>query len=305
MICREKNIMTNNFSKCKVLVIGGSGFMGSHTADYLSKRGYEVSILDQASSSWLQNSQKMVIGNFQETDILYSAMKGVTYVYHFAGIADIGESKERPHNTIESNVIGVSKVTEMAVKCGVKKIIYASTMYVYSSYGSFYRASKQAGEIIIEAYCEEYDLDYTFLRYGSLYGPRSQDWNGIKRFVTQIIKNGRLDYKGNGREIREYIHVHDAAKLSVDVLDEKYSNSAITITGNQSFRVSDVLSILFEIAGKKEIINYKSKDKKIDHYGNTPYRYTPKHAKKIVPTEFVDLGQGLLDIIEETYRELD
>jgi UDP-glucose 4-epimerase len=290
-------------SKGKVLVIGGSGFMGSHTADDLTRRGYQVSILDRVKSPWIQENQEMIIGDFQNIETLLSAMKDVTYVYHFAGIADIGEAKANPHKTIEANVLGVTKVVEAAVQCGVERIIYASTMYVYSKHGSFYRASKQAGEIIIEAYCDENKLDYTFLRYGSLYGPRSQEWNGIRRFATQIIKHGKLDYKGNGNEIREYIHVHDAAKLSVDVLDEKHSNCAITITGHQLFRVSDVLSILFEIAGKEEIINYCSENKKMDHYGNTPYRYTPKQAKKIVPTEFVDLGQGLLDVIEEVYHE--
>ena len=200
-------------SKEKVLVIGGSGFMGSHTSDELSRRGYEVSILDRLESPWLKNNQEMITSDVQDMDTLCSAMKNATYVYHFAGIADIGEAKANPDKTIASVVIGVAKVVEAAIKCSVEQIIYASTMYVYSKYGSFYRASKQAGEIIIEAYCEEYDLDYTFLRYGSLYGPRSQEWNGIKRFVSQIIREGQLDYMGDGKEIREYIHVLDAAKL--------------------------------------------------------------------------------------------
>ena len=297
--------MSSIKQKEKVLVIGGSGFMGSHTADELSRRGFEVTIFDRVKSPWLNNNQKMVIGDLLDLDALRSAMKDVSYVYHFAGIADIGEAKVRPHDTIELNVIGITKVLEAAVEHGIKHIVYASTMYVYSNHGSFYRASKQAAEIIIEAYSEEYKLDYSFLRYGSLYGPRSQEWNGIKRFASQIIRDGQLDYNGNGKEIREYIHVHDAAKLSVDVLDDKHTNCAITITGQQSFCVSDVISILFEIAGKKEMINYHGEDNRIDHYGNTPYRYTPKSAKKIVPTEFVDLGQGLLDVIEETHHELD
>lgn len=292
-----------NSSEKKVLVIGGSGFMGSHTADNLSARGYEVSILDHVKSPWVQKNQKMIIGDFKDTDLLYSAMKNVDYVYHFAGIADIAEAKSNPYLTIDSNVSGATKVVDMAVKCGIKRLIYASTMYVYSKHGSFYRASKQAGEIIIEAFCEDSDLVYTFLRYGSLYGPRSQKWNGIKKFVSEIIQNEKITYNGTGEEVREYIHVHDAAKLSVDVLDNKYCNSAVTITGNQLFHISDLLSILFEIAGKKENIIYQYQDEIIDHYGNTPYRYTPKQAMKMVPTEFVDLGQGLLDIIEETFHE--
>lgn len=283
----------------KVLVIGGAGFMGSHTADELSKRGYQVVIYDRVSSPWLKKDQEMVVGDFNDIKKLQEAMKDVTYLYNFAGIADIGESKRKPYETIEANVMGLAKILDIAVKSSVKRLVFASTMYVYSSHGSFYRASKQAAEIIIEAYAQEFGIEYTFLRYGSLYGPRAQDWNGIRRFASQIIKEGKLDYHGNGLEMREYIHVKDAARLSVEVLDHKFANNAITITGQQLIRVDDLFSILFEIVGRTRLVNYTGENNVTDHYGHTPYRYTPKQAMKIVPLEFVDLGQGLLDIIEE------
>ena len=287
----------------KVLVIGGAGFMGSHTADELSRRGFAVTIYDRVTSPWLRKDQEMVVADLMDSDALRDAMKDAAYVYHFAGIADIGQSKLRPSETIETNVMGLVKALDIAVVLGLRRFVYASTMYVYSNHGSFYRASKQAAEIIIEAYSEEYGLEFTLLRFGSLYGPRSQDWNGIRRFVTQIVREGKLDYNGNGSEMREYIHAFDAARLSVDVLDDKHVNSAITITGQQLMMVDELISVLFEIAGKERSVNYHGENTRPDHYGHTPYRYTPKSAKKIVPQEFVDLGQGLLDIIEEIHQE--
>ena len=287
----------------KVLVIGGSGFMGSHTADVLSENGKIVSILDKVSSPWLRSDQNMIVGDAMDSDILESSMQGVDCVYYFAGIADIAEAKSNPYNTIEINIMGLTKALEAAVRNNVKQFIYASTMYVYSSHGSFYRASKQAAEIIIEAYQENYGIDFVFLRYGSLYGPRSQDWNGIKGFIQQIVKTGVLEYSGNGSEVREYIHVLDAAKLSVKVLQEEYKNRAVTITGQQSMKVSDMFSMIFEIEGKEVDINYLDEHKSSSHYGNTPYRYTPKTSMKIIPTEFVDLGQGLLDVVEEIHNQ--
>ena len=287
----------------KAMVIGGSGFMGSHTADELSNRGYEVTIFDRIASPWLRNDQKMVVGDYMDAESLADAMKGASILYHFAGVADIGQSREQPFETIESNVMGVTKALEAAMKVELKRFVYASTMYVYSSHGSFYRASKQAAEIIIEAYAEHFGLEFTLLRYGSLYGPRAQNWNGIRRFASQIIREGRLDYSGNGSEMREYIHVHDAARLSVDVLDPAYANRAITITGQQQIRVDDLISVMFEITGQPRNVNYHGEGSAPNHYGHTPYRYTPKPAKKLVPQEFVDLGQGLLDVIEEIHRE--
>lgn len=291
--------------KKKVLIIGGSGFIGSHTADELSRRGFNVVIFDSVPSQWLLDSQTMIIGDLMDEQALRKVMSDVDCIYHFAGVADIGDARVHPFETIESNVIGTTKALEAAVYAGVKRFIYASTMYVYSIHGSFYRASKQAAEIIIEAYHEQFGLDYTFLRYGSLYGPRAQSWNGIKRFVIQILKEGKMDYNGTGDEMREYINVYDAAKLSVDVLDQNHENCAITITGQQLIRVDDMISMLFEIAGKKKEVNYLKTIDRPDHYGNTPYRYTPKSAKKMVPSEFVDLGQGILDVIEETHNEIN
>tara|TARA_B100001093_G_scaffold517297_1_gene598462 strand:- start:666 stop:1550 length:885 start_codon:yes stop_codon:yes gene_type:complete len=289
----------------KVLVIGGSGFMGSHTADQLTKRGFEVTIFDLNNSPWLREDQLMIQGNMLDIDEVSKALEGSKYLYHFGGIADIDEGKKRPFDTINQNVIGAAVAMEASVNAGVERLIYASTMYVYSPYGSFYRASKQAAETVIEAYSEKYSIDHTLLRYGSLYGPRAQNWNGLKKYVDQIIRTGKLEYSGTGSERREYIHVMDAARLSVDVLDEKHKNQAITVTGNQVLTSSELIDMIFEIAGVEKNITIDGQDRSNDHYLMTPYRYSPKAAKKLVPDEFVDLGQGVFEIVEEIYNEIE
>ena len=289
----------------KVVVIGGAGFMGSHTADILSERGFKVTIFDNKVSSWLRADQEMIVGDILDRDSVNAVVSGAKYLYHFAGSADIDEAKERPFNTVNLNIMGTTVALEAAVKSGVERFIYASTMYVYSPYGSFYRASKQAAEIIIETYQESFDLDFTFLRYGSLYGPRSQDWNGLRRYVSQVIQEGKLDYRGTGKERREYIHVRDAARLSVDILDEIHKNKAITVTGHQVLNSEDLIDLIFEISGVEKNVVFSQDNFPQDHYLMTPYRYTPKQAKKLVPDEFIDLGQGVLEIIEDIHGELD
>ncbi len=283
----------------KVVVTGGAGFMGSHTADELTRRGYHVLVFDQTESPWLHSDQEMMIGDVLDPKSLAMAMKGARYVYHFAGIADIEESRSRPVETMNLNVMGASLVVEAARQSGVERVIFASTMYVYSPFGSFYRASKQAAETIIEAYQQEYALDYTFLRYGSLYGPRAQDWNGLRKYVQQVVEGGQITYAGTGEEKREYIHVYDAARLSVDVLDEKHRNRAITVTGSQILSSKEMMDLIFEIAGKKSDIVLTDTERKGYHYNLTPYRYTPKQAFKLVPSEFIDIGQGILELVEE------
>lgn len=283
----------------KVVVIGGSGFLGSHTADELSRRGHEVVIFDAVHSPWIREGQRMVVGDILDRDALGETLAGAVATYHFAGISDITEAAQKPFDTVRINVLGTANILEAVCEKNVKRFMYASTLYVYSSYGSFYRASKQASETLIEAYQEMKDFDYTFMRYGSLYGPRAQGWNGIRGYVDNIIRRGNLIYDGSGKERREYIHVLDAARLSVDVLEEEFRNQAVTVTGSQVLTSKELIELIFEIAGLEENVSYLPEDKAGYHYASTPYRYTPKPAKKMVPSEFIDIGQGVLDMIEE------
>ena len=86
--------------------------------------------------------------------------------------------------------------------------------------------------------------------------------------------------------------------MSVDVLSEDFINRAVTITGTQTLIARDVIKMIFEISGIDENAHYLKTNDMGDHYGLTPYRYSPKQATKIIPREFVDIGQGILDLVE-------
>ena len=290
--------------KKKVLVIGGSGFVGSHTCDSLSESGYQVTVFDSLQSNWIKEDQKMIVGDMMDNGSLRSAIKDKDFVFHFGGIADIGDADKNPYETINLNVMGVMKSLLACKEMGVPRFIYGSTMYVFSPYGSMYRASKQASETIIEAFSEQYGLKYTFLRYGSLYGPRAQTWNGLRNRVETIVSKKKLTYYGNGREEREYIHIKDAAEMSVKALSDEYVNQAITLTGSQVISSKALIEMIFEIANIKPDIQFKNHDlRDSNHYIKTPYRYTPKQSKKILPSKYIDFGQGLLEVIEEAFKK--
>lgn len=289
----------------KVVVIGGSGFLGSHLADALTDAGYAVTIFDRFSSPWLRENQNMVVADMLDLEQVIEVLEGAEYVYHLAGIADISQAALNPKETIEANIIGSTNIIEACVKTKVTRLLFASTIYVYSQQGSFYRVSKQAVEAILEAYQERFGLEYTILRYGSLYGSRAQDWNGLKQFIVQAVRTGKIVYPGTGNERREYIHVKDAAKMSADVLAPEFANSCLTLTGTQVLSIKEVLHMICEIAEGSIEIEYSPQGTDYDlfHYSLTPYRYTPRRGKKIVPSIFTDLGQGILDIIEEVDNE--
>lgn len=281
----------------RVCVIGGSGFLGSHVADNLNAAGHEVNIFDRSISPWLQPGQTMLVGDLLDFDALQEAVKGCDAVYNFAALADLNDALDKPVETVKINVLGNVHVLEACRQNGVKRFLYASTVYVYSREGGFYRCSKQAAEHYVEEYQHAYGLDYTILRYGSLYGPRADHSNGLYRIVRKALESGVLRYEGSPDSLREYIHVEDAARASVAALNDDFRNQSVVLTGQEPMRVLDLLEMLAEILGLKDAVEFIPGEHP-GHYVRTPYAYQPKLGRKYVPPMHVDLGQGLLQLID-------
>ena len=140
------------------------------------------------------------------------------------------------------------------------------------------------------------------MRYGSLYGPRADEKNWIHTILKQALAEGRIVRAGDGEELREYIHVHDAARISVDMLDAQYGNKHVMITGNHAIKIRDLLVMVREILNNKVEIEYVPSDEE-EHYEITPYSFSPKIAKRIVSNSYLDLGQGILGVIDDVYGE--
>ena len=203
-----------------IIVFGGSGFLGSHVADKLSEQGHAVTIFDLKKSEYLRPDQKMVVGDIKKISDITGAIKGNEIVYNFSAIADLDDARKKPLETAEVNIIGNLHILENCKINNVKRYIFASTVYVYSRSGSFYKCSKKAAEDYIQEYQKKFDTDYTILRYGSLYGPRSNLSNGLTKIIYDSIKNKKVIYRGSPETMREYIHVEDAAISSVEAMND-------------------------------------------------------------------------------------
>ena len=98
-----------------IIVFGGSGFLGSHVADKLSHSGYNVSIFDKVESNFILDNQKMIKGNIVNSEEVNKALEDIDYVYNFAGLADIEESKKDPLGTVEQNILGNSIILNSCI----------------------------------------------------------------------------------------------------------------------------------------------------------------------------------------------
>jgi UDP-glucose 4-epimerase len=282
----------------KAVVVGGSGFIGSHVADCLTDEGYKVTIYDKTESQWLREEQEMVIGNIEDREKVNQTVAGSEVVYNFAALADLNQALKQPLKTVNINILGNMNVMEACRRHKVGRFVYASTVYVHSREGGFYRCSKQASEAYVEEYQRVYGLNYTILRYGSLYGPRADSSNGLYRIVKSALDGGTIKYSGDINSMREYIHVEDAARASIDILTNKFKNESIVLTGQEPMRVYDMLEMLAEIMGISDKVEFTN-EQYIGHYIRTPYAYKNKVGRKYIMPFHVDLGQGLVQLLNE------
>lgn len=282
----------------KAVVFGGSGFVGSHVADTLSEAGYQVTIVDQKPSAYLARDQEMIVGDILDVSQVMTVLKGCEVVYNFAGLADLDDASTKPLDTIRLNILGNANLLEAARINRCKRYVYASTIYVHSELGGFYRCSKQAAETYVEEYQRRYDLNFTILRYGTLYGPRSDGRNSVHRYLRQAVTEGRIRCSGTGEELREYIHVRDAAKLSVEILADTYRNQHIVITGHHPMKFRELLLMMKEMLDGKVTIEFEA-ERNPAHYTSTPYTLIPKIGQKLTTNYYTDIGQGLLECLQE------
>jgi len=285
----------------KAIIFGGSGFIGSHVADVLTEKGFKIKIFDLRPSPYLKSNQEMITGNILDEEEVNKAVEGCDYVYHFAGIADLDDARTKSVETVIQNIKGTTILLEAARSIKAKRFIFASTVYVYSNKGGFYRCSKQAAELYVEEYQRGYGLDYTILRYGSVYGPRADHRNSVYTYLKQALEEGRVEAYANGDEMREYIHVRDAARLSVDILSEEHRNRHVIITGHHPMKFRDFLYTIQEILGNKIEIDFKQLASDSTHYSLTPYSFIPKIGYKLTANSYLDMGQGLLECINEIH----
>lgn len=283
----------------KTVVFGGSGFLGSHVADALTDAGHEVTIFDLAPSPYASASQQMMVGDILDPSAVSTALRGADYAYHLAGVTNLDDAGTKPLETVRENIAGTVTLLDAAAQAKLKRFIFASTVYVYSHLGGFYRCSKQAAELYIEEYQRREGLDYTILRYGTLYGPRADKRNSIYRYLRSGLQDRRIIFPGTGDELREYVHVRDAARLSVEILAEAHANQHRIITGHHPMKTRDMLNMIREILPHPVEVECQPRVADNAHYTFTPYSFIPRVANKLVSNCYVDMGQGLLESLHD------
>ena len=288
-----------------VLVFGGSGFLGYYLVRELLSRKYTVVVADIRKDNQFDDLLDYIFCDITNQNDVAECFDNFDFqvVYNLAGFANLDYAIKEPIKTMQMNVIGNMYILEACITNNVKKYVYASSAYAVSNKGSFYGISKLSSEKIIEEYHNKYDLNFTILRYGSVYSERSYDNNYIYNLAKKALLESKIQHVGDGNEIREYIHAGDAAKLSVDVIESPtYDNIHAILTGTERIKRSELFDMINEILNGRVNIEYMSNSLVENHYKFTPYSFSPSLSRKLVANPHIDMGQGLLECIRAIHE---
>src|SRR5437763_983270 len=258
----------------RVLVTGGSGFIGSHVVDKLRARGHEPVIYDLRPSPWHEpGTVDTVLGSITDREALERALHSCDAVAHLAAVADVNDVHAEPEDAERVNARGTVAVLEAARRAGVKRIVYASTIWVYSDcHGDavdedtllpapshLYTSTKLAGELYCKAYQELYGIDYTILRFGIPYGPRAREAAVVPAFVGKALRGEPLTLAGDGSQSRRFVYVEDLADGVALGLADVATNRVYNLASDENVTIKQIAENVKEQLGDVEIVHTESR----------------------------------------------
>jgi UDP-glucose 4-epimerase len=254
-----------------VLVTGGAGFIASHIASALVKRGDKVRVLDNLCTGFKRNLHpdiEFIEGDVADEAVTAKAMKGIELVFHQAALASVPMSIEKPLATNHACVTGTVNVLNQAVKASVRRVVYAASSSAYGDRPfsakrevdlpqvlSPYAAAKLAGELYCQAFYHSFGLETVGLRYFNVFGPRQDPASPysavIPLFVTAILSGKRPIIFGDGGQSRDFTFVENV--VHGNLLAAESPQAAGRIINMADGRRTTLLNLLELLSGMLEI----------------------------------------------------
>ncbi len=253
----------------KVVITGGSGFIGSHLANFLIDLNYEVVVIDNLSIGRLENITELIehskftflqadITDFNAIDFIF---KDAEWVFHLAALADIVPSIENPNEYYQSNVNGTFNVLEACRKHHVNKIIYSASSSCYGIPDKYptketaeirpqypYALTKNLGEQLVMHWCQLYNIPAISLRFFNVYGPKARTSGtygavfGV--FLAQKLANKPFTVIGDGSQTRDFTYVSDIVNALITAAESNVSGEIINIGSNATYSINRLVKLL-------------------------------------------------------------
>jgi UDP-glucose 4-epimerase len=256
----------------RIGVTGGSGFIASHVVDRLIGDGNEVVVIDHRVRPHRGDVQ------FEDVDVLnlsalIQATKGCDYLFHLAAVSDVNYAHKYPVYTVDLNINGTANVLEAARLNGVRRVLFASTVWVYTGTrgdgaltedepfhlpdaGHIYTSSKIASEMIIHNYWQLYRQPFTIMRYGIPYGPRMREELVIPIFIRKALGGEPIVIQGDGSQYRNYVYIDDLAGAHLLALSPRAENQVYNLEGARKITIKDIADTINKVLGGGVRVEY-------------------------------------------------
>lgn len=262
----------------KALVTGGAGFIGSNVIKKLFENGWEVRVLDNLSTGYRQNIEKLDV-DFVEADIrneaaVFDACAGVDTVFHLAASVGRQKSLDFPLEDSGTNLLGAVNLLESMRKQGVPRIVYSSSAAIFGELlsptiaedhpqnaDSPYGVSKLAAEKMILAYAGIYDITGVCLRYFNIYGVNQRYdtyGNVIPIFAQRIYDGTPISIYGDGAQTRDFLNVKDVAEANY-LAGTSDKHGVFNLGSGGSITINRLAEMMQDIAGKHVGVQYLPK----------------------------------------------
>ncbi|MFI5144239.1 MAG: NAD-dependent epimerase/dehydratase family protein [Ignavibacteria bacterium] len=257
----------------KIMVTGGSGFIGSHLVDVLLSQNHEVTIYDLEKPGFSQKCEN-IKGDVNDIKLLLESSKGFDIIYHLAAEANVNKFYDNPLISNLNTSGSTLSVLQCARENGISRVLLASTEWIYGSLeGSeseqiteetsyaqnpdhLYTSSKIAAELFCKNYKTLYGVNYTIMRYGIPFGERARKETVTPIFINKILNNDEIMIHGDGSQTRQFIYVRDLAEGNASCVKDEAKNQIFNINGREKIRVIDIVTALEEILSKKAKIKF-------------------------------------------------
>ncbi len=258
----------------RVVITGGTGFIGSHLAEKLARQGYGVIILDDLSTGTMENIElllkkenvEFIQGSITDLPLLQKLFQDVNYVFHQAALPSVFRSVEDPLSTNKVNITGTLNVLLAARDNNVKKVIYASSSSVYGDTATLpktedmvphpqspYALTKLTGEYYCQVFYQVYKLPTVCLRYFNIYGPRqnpnSQYAAVIPKFIQRILGDKPPIIFSDGEQTRDFTFVKDAVDANI-LAAESNACGVFNIGRGENNTINDLVKSIASIMGR-------------------------------------------------------
>jgi UDP-glucose 4-epimerase len=263
----------------KILVTGGAGFIGSHVAEALLRRGHEVVVLDDLSGGFVDNlvdGIAFVEGSIQDVGLVDTlfARERFDYVYHLAAYAAEGLSHFIRRYNYNNNLLGSMNLINASVNTGVKCFVFTSSIAVYGASPELpmteetvarpedpYGVAKLAVELDLKAAHEMFGLDYVIFRPHNVYGERQNIGdkyrNVVGIFMNQILQGLPMTVFGDGTQTRAFSYVGDAAPIMADAIEvSEARNHVFNIGADRPYTVKELADAVARAMGVTPQITY-------------------------------------------------